>query len=229
MTCPLASAPLAPYLPEHLERWTSDDPACGGSSNYAGADLSEFFLAPISINRDTADSVTLSNWRVIGSELDGLAQHPESGEHRFGHWACGWYELWLIHESDSEALKCADTWAAALSDYPVASESDLEAIELEAEAEAWERWGAEDWRRQLALRFEALYGDTLPDDAPYSWGDDQAEALSDDALYAIWCIASNRLGCPVEHRSDGVSFDFERGAEALSADDLAPYIVELEP
>ena len=47
------------YQPEHLERWSSADPAFGSTDNYAGADMSAFYVAPISMGRDTADSLTL--------------------------------------------------------------------------------------------------------------------------------------------------------------------------
>ena len=113
------------YQPEHLERWTSADPAFGSTDNYIGADLSDFYLAPVSITRDTSDSVSLSNWQVITEELEKLARHDETGITRMGHWACGWYEIFLIHATDSEALKAADQWACDLESYPVADESHL--------------------------------------------------------------------------------------------------------
>jgi hypothetical protein len=225
MTYPVTGA----YIPEHLERWTSADPAFGSTDNYAGPDLSEFYIAPISNGRDTADSVTLSNWRVIGSELERLASHPESGVARFGHWAVGWYELWLIHSSDSEALECADSWAAALSDYPVASEDDLSELESEEECQAWDSWGAREWRDTLAQRLEQLYSDSLPDSAPWDWGADQAEGLSDEQLYELWHLGGNRCGWSVEHGSDGPRFNFEGAAESLTTEDLAPYVTVPEP
>lgn len=62
------------YQPEHLNRWTSADPAFGSTDNYAGDDLSAFYVAPISMGRDTEDALTLSNWRVIGAELASKAK-----------------------------------------------------------------------------------------------------------------------------------------------------------
>ena len=205
------------YTPEHLTRWSPNDPAFGGSDNYAGADLSQFWLAPIGISRDTADSVTLSNWRVIGAELEKLAQHDESGAHQFGHWACGWYESWLIHESDTAALECADRWAAALADYPIADESDLSELECEEEGEAWERWAMAEWRGLLVSALEPY----APDDAPTYWEDDVIDSLSDDALGEAWHTIANRLSWCCIHESDGPTFNFKEAAEHLTVKWLA--------
>lgn len=207
------------YIPEHLDRWTSKDPAFGGSDNYAGADLSEFYVAPISMGRDTADSITLSNWRVIGAELEKLAEHDESGEHEFGHWAVGWYRLWLIHESDSAALECADEWACALADYPVADEEDQSELEVEAEGEAWDNWAGSDWRGRVVSALDEY----APDDAGPYWADEILEELDGDAdnFTDLWQELSQSLNWSVIHESDGPTFNFDGAAELLTADVLA--------
>jgi hypothetical protein len=187
------------YQPEHLTRWGSKDPAFGSTDNYVGADLSAFYQAPISMGRDTADALTLSNWAVISEELESLAEHEESGEAEFGHWAVGWYRLWLIHESDTAALQCADQWAATLADYPVADEQRLSELEIEQEEEHWERWGSDEWQRSLIKQLEPF----APDDADAYWADDVVESLPPDTLQQwFWDLGS------VEHESDGPSFTF---------------------
>jgi hypothetical protein len=205
------------YTPEHLERWSSADPAFGSTDNYCGADLSAFYVAPISNGRDTTDSITLSNWRVISAELASLAKHDESGAHSFGHWACGWYELWLIHESDAAALRCADQWAASLADYCIADESDWSELESEHEAEAWENWGMAEWRGVV----EKALQEFAPDDADRYWADDQLEKVSDDAMGELWHTVADRLPWCCQHESDGPSFNFRDAAEALTRSDLA--------
>jgi hypothetical protein len=205
------------YTPEHLDRWTSEDPAFGGAANYCGADLSAFYVAPISNGRDTSDAITLSNWRVISAELEKLAQHDDSGAHRFGHWACGWYELWLIHESDAAALQCADQWAASLADYCVADESDWSELESEHEAEAWENWGMAEWRGVV----EKALQEFAPDEADRYWADEQLERVSDDAMGELWHTVAQGLSWCVEHESDGPSFNFQDAADALSRSHLA--------
>lgn len=203
------------YQPEHLERWTSADPAFGSTDNYAGADMSAFYVAPISMGRDTADSLTLSNWRVISAELESKAQHEESGEHEFGHWAVGWYRLWLIHESDSEALECADNWAADLESYCVADESDLSELEYEAESDAWVSWAGREWRNLL----EKALQDFSPDAAGPYWADELLVTLPGEAdnFYDLWHELADKCSYPCEHLADGPSFNFTEPAQLLTA------------
>ena len=122
------------YQPEHLDRWTADGPtAFDSAANYAGADLSAYFVAPVSITRDS-QTLERSNWEVVTDELCELSEHDETGSVSMGHWACGWYEIFLIHESDAPALQAADRWACALADYPVADEEHHSQLEWDAVA-----------------------------------------------------------------------------------------------
>jgi hypothetical protein len=200
-----------PYLPTHLERWNTSPTAYDSAANYCGADLSAFYVAPISNTRDTSDALTLSNWRVISAELDKLIGHDESGAHSFGHWACGWYELYLIHETDTEALKCADEWAASLADYPVADESDWSELEHEQEYEHWDSWGRRDWRKCVESALQTY----APEDADIYWADELIDATpdSDTVLDTLWSDCHGET----YHESDGPNFYFERAAECLDA------------
>lgn len=205
------------YTPEHLERWTADGPtAFDSAANYCGADLGAFYVAPVSFNRD-GDTVTESNWRVVTRDLEKLIRHNDSGVARMGHWACGWYELFLIHESDTEALKAADEWAAALESYPVADESDLSELEYEEECEAWEQWAAAEWAGKVADALETYN----PDPEQWDWAELIVDQLSTDALGELWCNVSIRLSWSVQHDGSGPSFNLDDAAEALTRQDLA--------
>lgn len=206
------------YVPEHLQRWTAGAGASGWDSaaNYSGEDLSDFYLAPIHRTRDTSDCLTLSNFRVIEAELDKLAEHEDTGVTRIGHWACGWYEIYLVHESDSAALQCADEWACSLADYPVADESDWSELESEDEAEAWERWGMSEWRSTVETALQAY----APEDSDAYWADEVLEGVSDDDMGALWLSVSERLGWAVEHGNDGPTFNFRDAREHLTAEVL---------
>ena len=210
------------YTPEHLNRWSSADPAFGSTDNYAGADLSEFYVAPISTGRDTADSLTLSNWRVISADLAKRAEHPKSGEAEFGHWAVGWYRLWLIHESDAEALECADWWAGHLADYPVADESDMSALECDAEGEAWDSWAGREWRRLVEKELQEF----APDAAGPYWADELLETLPGEAdnFYDLWHELTERCSWHCIHESDGPDFNLEDPAEMLTAPVLSELV-----
>lgn len=205
------------YQPENLERWNSADPAAGFAGNYVGADLSDFYLAPVCITRDTTDSVSLSNWQVITAELERLAQHDETGTTRMGHWACGWYEFFLIHESDRQALERADQWAADLESYPVADESHLSELESQAEDEEWQRSGESDWREAIAKALDEL----APDDAPLYWAEDLADTLSDEKLQTSWHELTEQCGHWAEHTSEGCCLNIEGPAELLTAAKLS--------
>lgn len=141
------------YQPEHLERWTADGPtAFDSAANYAGADLSAYFVAPVSITRDS-QTLERSNWEVVTNNLENLSKHEETGSVSMGHWACGWYEIFLIHESDSKALEAADQWACSLADYPIADEEHHSQLECNAVAEYWERCGMRE-RIEALARFD---------------------------------------------------------------------------
>jgi hypothetical protein len=206
------------YVPEHLQRWTAGAGASGWDSaaNYSGEDLSDFYLAPIHRTHDTSYCLTLSNFRVIEAELDKLAQHEDTGVTRIGHWACGWYEIYLIHKSDFAALQCADAWACSLAYYPVADESDWSELESEDEAEAWERWGMAKWRSTVETALQAY----APEDSDVYWADEVLEGVSDDDLGALWLSVSERLGWTVKHGNDGPSFNFRDAREHLTAEVL---------
>lgn len=220
MNTTTTGAAAASYVPEHLERWSTDGPtAFDSAANYGGDDMGATYVAPVSINRDTADALTLSNWRVVTDDLEPLCEHDESGIHRFGHWGCGWYELFLIHESDVKALEAADAWAASLADYCVADEGALSEVEHEAECEAWDNWAASDWRDAVEKRLKELAAP--PADADCYWSDEVMEAVSDEALAALWAEVSQELNWSVQHESDGPRFNFEGGAELLTLEDLS--------
>ena len=57
------------YQPEHLERWSADGPtAFDSAANYAGADLSNFYVAPVSVTRDS-QLLERCNWEVVTAQL----------------------------------------------------------------------------------------------------------------------------------------------------------------
>jgi len=57
--------------------------------------------------------------------------------HRFGHWACGWFEIILVRP-DTNAAKTAEEIEAALADYPILDECDHSEREMGAANETWQ-------------------------------------------------------------------------------------------
>lgn len=123
-------------------------------------DRDTWLIAPCGQNRDS-DTLTRSNFAVMMAELERIEQdaQTEGAEyfdifelHSFGHWACGWVEIVLVRPGTAAAVYVAEL-ADSLADYPVADESHFSQLESEEAAEAWQNWGARDFRRALMKEF----------------------------------------------------------------------------
>ena len=113
-----------------------------------------WLVAPVSINRDTEDSLTLSNW----ASLREMFPESETVEiHRFGHWGPGWFELMLLDPCHAKELEDVER---ALEDYPVLDDEKMSEIEREQELEAWDNC----WRREFTDELREVYPeyDDLP-------------------------------------------------------------------
>ncbi len=75
--------------------------------------------------------------------------------HRFGHWGPGWFEIILIHPDHAKAVA---EWEGALSEYPVASETDFSKLEYEEACAAWQQASI---RERVELLQRAHYGGRL--------------------------------------------------------------------
>ena len=125
------------FQPEYLEPWTDDGPtAFDSSKNYSGEDFTEFYVAPVGTSRD-ADLLTQSHYDVISKSILEASTHDETDCHSFGHWACGWDELLLIHRDDTPALERAEQWACALENHPVANEDHYSELEFTTASDNW--------------------------------------------------------------------------------------------
>lgn len=99
-------------------------------------DQQDWLVHPCSHNRDS-DCLTESNWDVSVKDLAKVDPEGLDHEiHRFGHWACGWFEIILVRP-DTAAAKDAEETEAALENYPVLNDSDFSEKEQEAADLAW--------------------------------------------------------------------------------------------
>ena len=101
--------------------------------NYAGEIPEEKWHVVLTQSRDS-EILTQSNWAVALEELGGESEHIEI--HRFGHWACGWWEA-LCVAKDSEAWETAKEIHDSLSDYPVLDEGHFSEMEMEEANRIW--------------------------------------------------------------------------------------------
>lgn len=121
------------YQPKHLTKWQHE-------SHYGGDDLSEWYI----LYSHTRDSYLLqdNNFESIkkhlneqGFEIAGSLENGEEGKvillAGFGHWACGWIESLMIHQSNDAGLMLGDEIKAAIADYPIFDEDSYCMAELE--------------------------------------------------------------------------------------------------
>jgi hypothetical protein len=101
--------------------------------NYMGDIPEEKWHVVLTQSRDSG-ILTKSNWAVALEELGGESEYVEI--HRFGHWACGWWEA-LCVAKDSEAWETAKEIHDSLSDYPVLNEEHFSEMEMEEADRVW--------------------------------------------------------------------------------------------
>ena len=99
-----------------------------------GAIPEDHLLVVMTRSRDS-ETLTESNWICALEELGGEGEHVEI--HRFGHWACGWWEALCIHKgSDKEST--AQEMVDALESYPVLNEEHFSEMEMEEANRTWQ-------------------------------------------------------------------------------------------
>lgn len=108
-----------------LPRYRDWAPTANDTRGLACEHRQDWVVHPCSQTRDS-DALARSNYRVALEILGGESDTVET--HRFGHWACGWLEIILVHPSRAEDV--AKT-ACALADYPVLSDEDFSELEWE--------------------------------------------------------------------------------------------------
>lgn len=88
----------------------------------------------LSRSRDS-DILTESNFDCALESLGGESDNVQV--HRFGHWACGWFELLMIKGNTKEFNK-AEEIEGSLENYPVLNDSDCFEREWDAKTEYWQ-------------------------------------------------------------------------------------------
>lgn len=109
--------------------------------NYAGPDLSEFFVAGMQ-NRDSGP-LGRSNFQFTLDRLGGESETVEVI--RAGHWACGWVEYILVSPEDNKAVSIGHDIADSLGLYPILDEEHFTSLQYQ---EAFSYWNdARLWER----------------------------------------------------------------------------------
>ena len=185
----------------------------------AGAFLPEragWLVVPIGRNRDSGP-LDLSNWEALESELESKAGEEDENNgweiHRFGHWACGWYEIFLV-KPGTAAMAVAEGVAGRLEDYPVLDEDDFSEREWNDYRESWNDWGAGDFRAALAGGLTGVQAEYALDDV----SGDRLRELYESAIPSGEYYISE---------SSGVALNIRTAASNVSRDDIAGLLREV--
>jgi len=96
----------------------------------------DWLVLPCGQNRDSG-ALDRSNFRTAEKILAEVDPNGSDYEvHRFGHWACGWFEVILVRP-ETAAAKEAEGIEATLADYPILCDSDHSELEQEDANETW--------------------------------------------------------------------------------------------
>ena len=113
------------------------------ASNFAGADLSNYYVG-LGRSRDSG-LLTNSNFEVLLDRLGGESpidsENPEAEQMvmvgHFSHWASGWVEQILVHESATDKLEILQAAAEEMDAYPVLDESHYSDAQSEYESDTF--------------------------------------------------------------------------------------------
>jgi hypothetical protein len=159
-------------------------------------DQQDWLVAPVSINRDSGP-LEQSNWEYVIADLERDHADTDWEINRFGHWACGWFEIILLRPGTS-AADYATEIADDLQDYCVLDESDFCEKEHECCEEAYELDVRDDFLKAIHK--------LLPNDGDFScweeWYDDdekylEVRGVTQDAIdsafweHAEWYVESD--------------------------------------
>jgi len=111
-------------------------------------DRQDWLVGPCTLSRDS-DAVSRANWQALLNLL--RATDGDFEVHRFGHWACGWFELLLVRPGSAAETMAHDA-ESALADYPIL---DDELFSLEEHSDAIETWRAMRHRERRTLLRES--------------------------------------------------------------------------
>jgi hypothetical protein len=109
-------------------------------SNYIGEIPSDDWLCVLTRSRDS-DLLTESNFETALEMLGGEGDNVEI--HRFGHWACGWWEALTVKNNTPQA-KIAEEIEDEIESYPVLDEEDFSRRKDEAAQDVWRDYRVKD-------------------------------------------------------------------------------------
>ena len=116
-----------------MQKYQDYQPTGFDDKGYMLDEQQHWLVLPCGRNRDS-DPLDESNFQSAIDTLGGESDVVEI--HRFGHWACGWFEV-IIVQPDTPQADIAEEIEAALADYPVLDEQDHSEREWDYATEVW--------------------------------------------------------------------------------------------
>lgn len=114
-------------------------------------DRENWLILDLQQNRDSGPTER-SNFRSALAILGGESNTVEV--HRFGYWACGWYEIIIVDPTDVASVAHFDEITTQMENYPILDEMDAGNEAFEEFAESWNDWGWYDLRDLIKEAFE---------------------------------------------------------------------------
>jgi hypothetical protein len=108
--------------------------------NYMGEIPADDWLCVLTRSRES-DLLTESNFDTALEMLGGKGENVEI--HRFGHWACGWWESLAVRAGTPQAT-IAEEIEKKIESYPVLDEEDFSRREDEAAQDVWRDYRVKD-------------------------------------------------------------------------------------
>lgn len=184
-------------------------------------DRQDWLVAPVTQTRDSGP-IDESNFH---SFLKGLGGESDDVEvHRFGHWACGWYEIILVDAKASAIVALAQEMEDTLEGYPVLDEQDLSERESKAEQEGWDSWARRDFSSDLKRKVESDWNGTSEHGYQPKEIDDGFDLLTEENIDHLWSNGADKADWICQHASDGPSFNVEGVVKCINIDEVVEMI-----
>ena len=148
----------------NVETYSKFRPTGFDCAGLALDDQQDWLVAPCTVNRDSGVT-SRANWTAQGKALEAFPGQYET--HRFGHWACGWFEI-VIVAPDSDAVREMQSLEDGLENYPIVNDEIHSALECEEVERDWANMSLKE-RVKLCQEcrvdaMKARHEDSIPDE-----------------------------------------------------------------
>lgn len=113
-------------------------------------DQQHWLVLPMTVNRDSL-ALERANFDAARKRI------PEAEVCRFGHWACGWFEIMIVDPAATATVAKAEALAEHFESYPVVDEELWSEYESEAAYALWENLSMRDRVEECRSARESIF------------------------------------------------------------------------